>query len=98
MTPERWQQIDRIFHAVLQRDPSQRSAFVAESCGGDPALQEEIEDLLASHEESDSFFETPASDVAAGFIAEGQARLGVGQAIGPYTVVDLLGAGCMGPG
>ena len=38
MTPERWQQIDRIFHAVLQRDPSQRSAFVAESCAGDPAL------------------------------------------------------------
>ena len=96
MTPERWQQIDRIFHAVLQRDPSQRSAFVAESCAGDPALQKEIEDLLASHEESDSFIETPASDVAAELLAEGQAGLVVGQAIGPYTVVDLIGAGGMG--
>ena len=96
MTPERWQQIDRIFHAVLQRDPSQRSAFVAESCAGDPALQKEIEDLLASHEESDSFIETPASDVAAELLAEGQAGLVVGQAVGPYTVVDLLGAGGMG--
>src|SRR5437899_1848355 len=96
MTPERWQQIDRIFHAALQRDPSQRAAFVAESCAGDPALQEEIEDLLASHEESDSFIETPASDVAAELLAEGQAGLVVGQAIGPYTVVDLLGAGGMG--
>ena len=96
MTPERWQQIDRIFHAVLQRDPSQRSAFVAESCGGDPALQKEIEDLLASHEESDSFIETPASDVAAELLAEGQAGLVVGQAIGPYTVLDLIGAGGMG--
>ena len=96
MTPERWQQIDRIFHAVLQRDPSQRSAFVAESCAGDPALQKEIEDLLASHEESDSFIETPASDVAAELLAEGQAGLVVGQAIGPYTVLDLIGAGGMG--
>src|SRR5438132_636531 len=96
MSPEHWQQIDRIFHAVLQRDPSQRSAFIAESCAGDPALQKEIEDLLASHEESDSFIETPASDVAAELLAEGQAGLVVGQAIGPYTVLDLIGAGGMG--
>src|SRR5205823_14421775 len=96
MQPERWKQIDQLFHAALQRDPSQRSAFVAESCAGDPALQKEIEDLLASHEESDSFIETPASDLAAELLAEGQAGLVVGQAIGPYTVLDLIGAGGMG--
>src|SRR5437016_300884 len=96
MTPERWKQIDQLFHAALQREPGQRSAFIAESCAGDETLQKEIEDLLASHEESDSFIETPASDVAAELLAEGQAGLVVGQAIGPYTVLDLIGAGGMG--
>src|SRR2546426_1761984 len=96
MTPERWQQIDRIFHAVLQRDPSQRSAFVAESCAGDEALQKEIEDLLESHEQSESFIETPAADVAAELLAEGHVGLSMGQTVGPYKIVDLLGEGGMG--
>ncbi len=96
MTPERWKQIDQLFHAALQRERSQRAAFIAESCAGDEALQKEIEDLLASHEQSESFIETPAADVAAELLAEGRAGLSVGQSIGPYKIVDLLGEGGMG--
>ena len=96
MTPERWKQIDQLFHAALQRGPSQRATFIAESCADDEALQKEIEDLLASHEQSESFIETPAADVAAELLTEGSAGLAVGQTIGPYKVVDLLGKGGMG--
>jgi hypothetical protein len=33
MTPERWQQIDQLFHAALSREPAQRASFLAGACG-----------------------------------------------------------------
>jgi serine/threonine protein kinase len=96
MTPERWQQIDQLFHAALQREANERAAFIAEGCAGDETLRKDIEDLLASHEQSNSFIETPAADVAASLIAEDEAGFMAGQKIGPYTIVQLLGAGGMG--
>lgn len=35
MKPERWQQIEDIYHDALEREPSQRAAFLQEACGGD---------------------------------------------------------------
>src|SRR5437867_11662954 len=96
MTPERWQQIDQLFHAALQCEPNQRAAFVVESCGGDKLLQKEIDDLLAAHDRSENFIETSAADVAAELLAKGEDGLTAGQTVGPYKIVDLLGAGGMG--
>jgi serine/threonine-protein kinase len=96
MTPERWKLIDQLFHAALQREPGRRAAFVAESCAGDETLQKEIEDLLVSHDQSESFIETSAADVAAELLAEDKPGLAAGQAVGPYKVVNLLGEGGMG--
>ncbi len=45
MKPESWQQIDRIFHAALDRKASERSAFVREACAGDESLRQEVEVL-----------------------------------------------------
>jgi eukaryotic-like serine/threonine-protein kinase len=95
MTPEPWKRIDQLFHSALQREPSRRAAFIAESCSGDEGLQSEIEDLLASHEQSESFIETPAADVAAELLAEDHAGLSAGQTVGPYKIMDLLGEGGM---
>src|SRR5215472_11611870 len=96
MTPERWKLIDRLFHAALHREPVARAAFIAESCGGDETLRSQIEDLIASHSQAESFIETPASDVAAELLGEGQPALVVGQTTGPYRIVELLGTGGMG--
>ena len=98
MTPERWKKIDQLFHAALQREGGQRAAFIAESCAGDKTLRSEIEGLIASHKqaESESFIETPASDVAAELLAEGRPGLVVGQTVGSYKIVELLGTGGMG--
>ena len=46
-TPKRWQEIDRIFAAALERDPGARSAFLAEACGGDEQLRAEVESLIS---------------------------------------------------
>ena len=47
MTPERWQQIERLLYAALALNVSERAAFLEQVCAGDPALQREVESLLA---------------------------------------------------
>ena len=37
--PGRWQRIERIYDAVLERDEDERDAFLAEACGDDEALR-----------------------------------------------------------
>jgi len=61
MTPDRWQQIDRIFHGPLERAPTERPGFVAKGSAGDDSLKDDVENLLPSHEQSDRFVETPAA-------------------------------------
>ena len=38
-----WQHVEQIFHEALQRDPSQRDAFLREACGSDLGLRHEID-------------------------------------------------------
>ena len=40
--------------------PQERTAFLARECGGDLALRERVEGLLASHEEAGDFLEPSA--------------------------------------
>ena len=47
MKSERWQQIERLCHEALEREKSQRAAFLEDACGGDETLRHEVEDLLA---------------------------------------------------
>ena len=39
MKPERWQQIERLCQAALEREESQREAFLGDACGGDEDLR-----------------------------------------------------------
>ncbi len=96
MNQERWQQIDQMFHSALERDTSDRAAFLAQACGGDEALRREVESLIGSHELSDSFIEAPAADIAAELLAGSGAQLTAGHSLGPYQIVSLLGEGGMG--
>ena len=96
MTPERWDQIDRLFHAALDHEPGQRQAFVAHACDGDDALRKEIESLVSAHEQSADFIEKPAADVAADLFARTHAGLVAGLKLGPYRIVSLVGVGGMG--
>ncbi|MFL6333374.1 MAG: protein kinase domain-containing protein, partial [Pyrinomonadaceae bacterium] len=96
MTPERWQQIEEVFHAAAARPPAVRAAFLAQACAGDETLRREVECLLAAHEEAASFMNAPALEAAAERLAGEQADLMPGKTIAHYKILSLLGAGGMG--
>ena len=48
-----------LFEGALALAPSQRSSYIASACGDDDALRRQVEALLASHEQANSFLETP---------------------------------------
>src|SRR5216683_2693695 len=93
---DRWQQSERMYHAALEREESQRAAYLHEVCAGDDALRQEVESLLAQEKRGDGFLESPALEVAARAMAK-DSRLSLkGQQLGSYKIISLLGAGGMG--
>jgi serine/threonine protein kinase len=93
MTPERWAAVERLYHAALRRDTSERGRFLAEACAGDDALRAEVESLLA-HDGSAAFLSTPAA-VQAGHVTT-SGSLSIGHTVGQYVISARLGAGGMG--
>ncbi len=96
MTPERWQQIERLYHDALELAPEYRPAFLDRACAGDDELRREVESLLAAHDEAGTFIDKPPDDVVAGMLAEKQAHSMIGRTLGHYRLGSLLGAGGMG--
>ena len=96
MNPDRWQQIDELFHAASERAAHERAAFLAEACGDDSAMRRELESLLGFEAEAADFIETPAVHFAAELLAEDVAESKTGRLIGSYKILSKLGAGGMG--
>ena len=93
MQAERWQRVEELFHAALERDSHDRLAYLQEISGDDPELQREVESLLAAHEASGSL-DTAVSDLAAEWL-KGQQAL-VGHTLGHFQILAHLGSGGMG--
>jgi Tol biopolymer transport system component/serine/threonine protein kinase len=96
MTPERWRQVKNLFHSALERESNHRALFLDEACAGDVLLRREVESLIASHEQTGSFIDSPAYELGAELLTEDHAELVVGQRIAHYEILALLGAGGMG--
>ncbi len=96
MKPERWQRIEQLYHAALEHDANERTAFLDAACVGDEALRGEVESLLRCDARAEHFIESPALNVAAQLRAEERTQSMIGQQLGHYKILNLLGAGGMG--
>lgn len=96
MTPERWQQVKELFHGALVCDPAHREEFLVVKCAGDMPLRTEVESLLSSLEEDDSFIEAPAGDLAAELLGTHRPTYEPGHQIQNYRIERKIGSGGMG--
>ena len=93
---QQWQRIDELFHSALAQAPVERTDFLAQACGEDESLRRKVEALLEGHARADSFFGTPALEVAAGVFAQQVIPSLEGRRLGHYEVQSLIGTGGMG--
>jgi eukaryotic-like serine/threonine-protein kinase len=92
---ERFEQVDRIFQAAIEREPAERQAYIDEACGDDAELRSRVQDLLSADEQAGKFIETPAYEGVAQMTEEPSGTM-IGQRIGRYRVASPLGGGGMG--
>ena len=100
---ERWQEIERIYHAARELDKSARAEFLAKACAADADLRREVESLLAHRDQAGSFLESPAIEVAAAALAKEKGLSGtlkpapqLGAMIAHYRLAGKIGEGGMG--
>jgi serine/threonine protein kinase len=95
MNPERWRQIEQLYHAALEQEPARRESFLAEACADDAGLRRQVESLLEQTGSTDALVDHTAW-AAAGAEGATPAALKAGETLGPYQILGLLGAGGMG--
>src|SRR5262245_23002668 len=102
MRPERWQEIERIYHAALARPVGERAAFLAEACRGDDALGQEVQALIDAPPTAAGLFGEPAvavgAQLAGDVVSEEVSDTPVlsGRRLGVYELKERIGAGGMG--
>jgi len=98
MEPERWQEIERLYHLALEREESSRAEFLEQACGQDEALRREVESLLAYEKPAQTFMEAPSL----GWRRDGCGVQGPGHPAGPLRGAEVprpcRGGACPAPG
>ncbi len=93
MTPERFLQIEELYHAAREGTPDERAALLAQT---DPELRREVE-LLLSEPSGGEFLDRAAMQNAPELLEESTVTgLAEGACLGPYRIESKLGEGGMG--
>jgi serine/threonine protein kinase len=95
-TPEDFRRLEEAFHEAEKLAPQERADFIARLRASQPELAPEVESLLAAHERTGAFIDSPAVEAAAEIIAETSPALTAGQVVGHYQIVKPIGKGGMG--
>jgi non-specific serine/threonine protein kinase/serine/threonine-protein kinase len=102
MNSQRWARVKDLFQEALSVEPESRVGLLDRECGEDVALREEVESLLAAHEDSAVSLEAPTHIPLFGSVvrrvreevSRGEAL--IGRTIGQYRIESLIGEGGMG--
>jgi eukaryotic-like serine/threonine-protein kinase len=91
VTPERWAQIEEVFHRAAEADPRHRVSILEQACGEDQELRKQVEALLsADHEAGGKMQAAVLSEIAAAAFSQ------VGQTISHYRILSGIDSGGMG--
>ena len=93
MTPERWQRVEAVLQAALDRPPAERAAFLTDVCAGDYELERETNSLVEAYDDANDFFAAPAIAQDARIIINSDGQMHPGREIGPYQIVKHIGSG-----
>jgi serine/threonine-protein kinase len=105
MERDRWEQIERLYYAALEREPGARDVFLDEACACDAELRREVAGLLACDVSNDSFIQSPAIEISARAMAaeplievssNPMESLNMGYQIDVYQLLAPIGRGGMG--
>jgi len=96
ISPENWDRVKALFAEALECDAQERSAYLRENAA-DQAVREEVERLLAEHEQASTFLSKP---ICADLHLERNAILGrfaPGELLdGKFKIAQLIAEGGMG--
>jgi serine/threonine protein kinase len=97
MTPERFRQIEELYHAAREATAGERTALLART---DPELRRELESLFEGRPDNE-FLERPALRNAPELLQEflddpTVTAVAAGACLGPYRIESKLGEGGMG--
>jgi serine/threonine protein kinase len=95
MTPEQWQRVRPILESALDLDPASRATYLEAACA-DSFVRQEVESLIASHDQAGTDVLNPVSSPIVSRDAETRFRLPPGKRIGVYEVLDEIAVGGMG--
>src|SRR5690349_3512972 len=96
MNPERWQQIENLYHAARQRNPRERTVFLDGACREDSDLRRKVESLLAEDAPRNRSGDSVTFTVDAGGTHDPNTLATGNSWLGPYQIEGSLGAGGMG--
>ncbi|MET0214408.1 MAG: serine/threonine-protein kinase, partial [Vicinamibacterales bacterium] len=88
-----WGRVRAVFEHALTLPGSARSKYVADTCGDSTGIRQQVERMLASHEQAMGFLETPVAVSLTDLDLETNLE---GTKIGPYLLGSRIGAGGMG--
>src|SRR5215213_9977661 len=84
-----------LLEALAKGSAAEQAAYLDEACAGDARLRADVEALLSAHARAAGILETSAVDLNAASQAA-QSPHQVGSTIGPYKLLEQIGAGGMG--
>jgi serine/threonine protein kinase len=102
MESGRWRQIERLYHAALEKEAGDRASFLEQSCAADPSLRQEVESLLAVADDADGYLKAAVRDATLPASGASPAALSkhdlpsTPRTLGRYELLEQVGKGGMG--